>query len=137
MVEWIQSQLEIIGKMLSPGDVPLNERRYTCPSCKHMFNASHMSNPKTPACPHCGTTGVDPVCPLDHINCGKDPQRACYHQKVFDHAEVCPVCGEPVCPGCGSHDVEVMSRITGYLSDYSGWNAGKAQEFKDRVRYTL
>lgn len=137
MVEWNESQIKIISSHRSPNDVPPSERKYTCFSCKTAFTASDMESINTPTCPQCGTPDVDQMCPLDHINCGKDPKHACFHRKVFDHAELCPVCGEPICPGCGSHDVEVMSRITGYLQDYSGWNAGKAQEFKDRVRYTI
>ena len=137
MMEWNQSQLEIIGKMRSPHDVPVNERRYTCSPCAISFGASDVGNVSKPACPKCGSPDIDQMCPLDHINCGKDPKLACYHRKVFDHAEMCPVCTEPVCPACGSHDVEVMSRITGYLSDYAGWGEGKKAEFRDRVRYTL
>ena len=38
-------------------------------------------------------------------------------------------------PGCGSHDVTQISRVTGYLQEVSGWNAGKQQELKDRQRY--
>ena len=39
--------------------------------------------------------------------------------------------------GSGSHDVVQISRVTGYLQDVSGWNAGKQQELKDRVRYSV
>ncbi|MBP8676317.1 MAG: oxidoreductase, partial [Methanoculleus sp.] len=38
---------------------------------------------------------------------------------------------------CGSHDVMQISRVTGYLQDVAGWNAGKQQELKDRVRYSV
>ena len=47
------------------------------------------------------------------------------------------LCGKPVCPECGSHDVVQVSRVTGYLQDVSGWNAGKQQELKDRTRYSV
>jgi anaerobic ribonucleoside-triphosphate reductase len=30
-----------------------------------------------------------------------------------------------------------ISRVTGYLQEVSGWNAGKQQELKDRARYTI
>jgi anaerobic ribonucleoside-triphosphate reductase len=30
-----------------------------------------------------------------------------------------------------------ISRVTGYLQDVAGWNAGKQQELKDRVRYSV
>ena len=47
----------------------------------------------------------------------------------------CPICGHPVCPDCYNHNVEQVSRVTGYLSTVSGWGAAKKQEFKDRQRY--
>lgn len=74
----------------------------------------------------------DPLqCPvqkwIEHNNkgCGKD---------TVPNTMVCPVCGEPCCPKCFWHDVIQVSRVTGYLSDVSGWNASKTQEFKDRQR---
>lgn len=51
--------------------------------------------------------------------------------------EKCPICGNYMCPGCNSHAVDIMSRVTGYLSMVSGWNAPKSQEFEDRKRHTL
>jgi len=38
------------------------------------------------------------------------------------------------CSRCGSQNVDHISRITGYLSAVSGWNAAKKQELKDRSR---
>jgi len=38
------------------------------------------------------------------------------------------------CPECGK-ETEVYSRITGYYRPVKNWNAGKAQEFKDRKEY--
>lgn len=38
------------------------------------------------------------------------------------------------CPNCGSEDIELITRITGYFSKVSGWNKGKIAELKDRVR---
>ena len=38
------------------------------------------------------------------------------------------------CPDCGA-EAEVYSRITGYYRPVKNWNAGKAQEFKDRKLY--
>ena len=57
----------------------------------------------------------------------------CMHDVVANTA-VCPVCGLPCCPDCHSHHVTQISRVTGYLSDVSGWNASKLEEFKDRQR---
>ena len=59
------------------------------------------------------------------------------HKSVVTGIEYCPLCGQAVCPECGSHDVVQVSRVTGYLQDVSGWNAGKQQELKDRMRYSV
>ena len=115
-------------KVKSLDEIPMNERRYKCFSCWKIFSVDHCANVNDPRCPICGTPEVKQMCPMDHTKC--------VHE-VFPYSILCPICGEPVCPECGSHDVEVMSRVTGYLQDLSGWNAGKQQEFKDRVRYTL
>lgn len=48
----------------------------------------------------------------------------------------CPECGKPTCP-CGSHDSELIQRVTGYLADYSGMNEGKQREIKDRTHYNI
>ena len=40
------------------------------------------------------------------------------------------------CPHCGE-ETEVYSRITGYYRPVKNWNAGKAQEFKDRKSYDM
>lgn len=58
---------------------------------------------------------------------------ACFKELVANTME-CPVCGKPCCPECMNHSVTQISRVTGYLSDVSGWNSAKAQEFKDRQR---
>ena len=68
------------------------------------------------------------MCPLDHCHCSHEVITVLAH---------CPLCGEPICPGCGSHDVSQVSRVTGYLSDVGGWNNSKRQELKDRTRYTI
>ena len=60
----------------------------------------------------------------------------CAREMVPTTAE-CPLCGAPMCPDCGNHVVEILSRVTGYLSGVSGWNAAKQQEYKDRNRYEL
>ena len=67
------------------------------------------------------------MCPLDHTHCPHG---------VVESLAYCPLCGEAICPECGSHDVLQISRVTGYMAAVSGWNAGKQQELKDRARYT-
>lgn len=57
------------------------------------------------------------------------------HREMVPNTEVCPLCGNPVCPDCMNHVVETLSRVTGYLSTVSSWGAAKQQEFKDRQRY--
>ena len=41
-----------------------------------------------------------------------------------------------VCPECGE-TAEVYSRITGYYRPVQNWNAGKSQEYKNRVEYDM
>lgn len=56
---------------------------------------------------------------------------------------VCNDCGETMsgikekCRRCGSDSVDFISRITGYLSNVSGWNKAKKQELMDRQRTNL
>lgn len=96
-------------------------KRYKCYKCSLIIN--------TPECPECHTTDmVKPMCKIDHCHCGHD---------VVATIAYCPECGEAMCPICGCHDVVQVSRVTGYLQDVAGWNAAKAQELKDRTRYTI
>ncbi len=39
-----------------------------------------------------------------------------------------------VCPHCGRTDVDFITRVTGYFSRVSGWNAGKRAELIDRYK---
>lgn len=41
------------------------------------------------------------------------------------------------CPYCHSADINYITRVTGYFSLVSGWNAGKRQELKDRFKTDL
>lgn len=97
-----------------------NTGRYKCHTCLHVVTES--------PCPCCGEEKLEPMCPLDHCNC---------HHGITESVEYCPLCGAPICPECGSHDVSQVSRVTGYLSEVSGWNQGKQQELKDRTRYKV
>ncbi|MBP2029350.1 hypothetical protein J2755_000270 [Methanohalophilus levihalophilus] len=63
-------------------------------------------------------------------------EKAC-SQDTIPHIAQCPVCDQPICPDCMNHSVHQLSRVTGYVSNVSGWNAGKVQELKDRVRTDL
>ncbi len=76
--------------------IPIPERRYKCHTC-------HLIVEESP-CPNCNETHLEIMCPLDHCHCG--------HDLITAHA-YCPLCGEAVCPECGTHDVVAISRVTG------------------------
>lgn len=92
-----------------------------CTSCKYIFT-DDISN-----CPECNAALVE-MCEMDTGEC---------QHSVTDGVEVCPVCGKFMCPICHSHDVSVISRVTGYYSPVNSWCEGKKQELKDRYRYTI
>jgi hypothetical protein len=119
-MEWSAEQRKIIDRIRSLDDIPEGERKYKCHTC-------HLIVPSIP-CPRCGDEHAAIMCPLDHCHCSHD---------LTPGIDYCPICGSACCPECGSHDVVQISRVTGYLQDVSGWNAGKQQELKDRVRYTV
>jgi anaerobic ribonucleoside-triphosphate reductase len=57
--------------------------------------------------------------------------------------DTCKDCGssvgefEEVCPVCGSHHIESLRRVTGYLTtDYRKFNKGKIAEVKDRFKHS-
>ncbi len=119
-MEWSEEQKKIVDKYRNIENIPPQERKYKCPACHYVVD--------TIPCPACGEHRLKVMCPLDHTHCAHD---------IVSGIEYCPLCHEAVCPLCGSHDVVQISRVTGYLQDVSGWNAGKRQELKDRVRYDL
>jgi len=80
-------------------------------------------------CPDCGSSNLE-------LHCEKDVPCHCALQ-IHETVKICDVCGEPVCPECGCHDVVAISRITGYMSELGGWGLGKRQEFIDRQRYSI
>lgn len=82
-----------------------------------------------------GKKSIDPLrCPLhvwvvhNHTKCPNE---------MVSLTSQCPLCGYAMCPDCNNHFVEQLSRVTGYMSGVSGWNAAKQQEFKDRNRYQV
>ena len=119
-MNWTNEQLKLAEKYNSPDEVPETDRRYKCHTC-------HMIVDETP-CPNCGETQLEIMCPLDHCHCS-------HH--IVEKIEYRPLCGQPICPNCGTHDVSQVSRVTGYLADVAGWNQGKQQELKDRTRYSV
>lgn len=103
--------------------------RYRCLNCLLYIDEGDLIDK---ACPVCGGIyGGDLV-----DACEKDHPCTC---AVESHASIafCEICGEAICPVCGSHDVVSISRVTGYLQEVNGYNAGKKQEIKDRSRYIV
>jgi anaerobic ribonucleoside-triphosphate reductase len=95
--------------------------RYKCHTCHSIFESDKE------IC-DCGETVLERMCVEDRLcTCMVDQSTG---------LTKCPTCGQYTCP-CGSHDVVVISRVTGYLSDAAGWNAGKRQELKDRQRVSI
>lgn len=90
-------------------------------------SSSPLLTSRTALAPSAGRRQPSRSCCLDHTHCP---------HAVVESLAYCPLCGEPICPECGSHDVSQISRVTGYMAAVSGWNRGKAQELKDRARYT-
>ncbi len=58
---------------------------------------------------------------------------------VVSGISYCKLCGHHICPtiGCGRHNVNPVSRVTGYISSVSGWNSAKREELKLRHRYNI
>lgn len=79
------------------------------------------------------------VCPIcnDQLEatCEQDHECTCA-EEITSGTNVCPACNQFTCP-CGAHDAFVVSRITGYLGELSGWNNGKRAEFNDRTHYDV
>jgi DNA-directed RNA polymerase subunit RPC12/RpoP len=101
-------------------------QKYSCYTCHCHFELDIAD--KKPKCPECGEIYIQK-------RCAADPFRGCHCALTVNAGiKYCDVCGKVVCPTCGDHDVLVLSRVTGYLQDVSGWNAGKQQELRDRFR---
>lgn len=98
--------------------------KYKCYKCLIIIDEDDLVNGNCPECN--GRVMLKKMCELDHCHCPHD---------VVETIAYCPKCGEAMCPECGCHDVAQISRVTGYLQEISGYNAGKQQEVKDRVRH--
>jgi hypothetical protein len=106
--------------------IPKTSKRYKCYDCFKILSDEELIDDKCPICKSAHM--LVEMCPLDHNGCGHE---------ISGKIEYCPVCGEPICPACGDHNVATVSRVTGYLSDVAGWNNAKRAELKDRVRSEL
>lgn len=123
MVYWNEEQISALTVFQETGTI--ESKKYRCLICRKMFSKDLAEDGK---CPICGNGHLEEVCPLDHCQCNHENQA-----KI----EFCPICGRNICPLCGSHDVVAVSRVTGYYADVMGWNRGKQQELRDRVRTSI
>lgn len=123
----VSARVESISPaIIGTKEVTILSDRFKCHSCYQVLHKADLIDDQ---CPECGDAGVLRImCPNDHAGCTHD---------IVEGIAYCDICGEPVCPKCKSHDIEALSRITGYIQAVSGYNAGKAQELKDRQRYTI
>jgi hypothetical protein len=104
----------------------MGDEQYKCVNCFLFINTEDVvfkGEKRIPCCPVCGEE-VPKACPNDHCHCG---------HAVVERVAYCRICGKAMCPICYTHDVEQISRVTGYLQAVGGWNAAKQQELKDRV----
>jgi len=104
----------------------MTEQKYKCHTCHIVIGESDLIGGNCPKCE--SNFALKPMCENDTLACEHD---------IVDGLAYCPECGEPCCPECGCHDVSQISRVTGYLQEVSGWNAGKQQELKDRHRVNI
>lgn len=133
MVSWSPAQTELIVQYRAENApsrenltaIPSGSRRYKCYQCHLILRPEHLL--EGGLCPSCQeSAALVQMCPLDHNR---------YSHTIVERIEYCPLCGEPICPECGTHDVMQMSRVTGYVQEVKGWNTAKQQELKDRARY--
>lgn len=103
----------------------MNMIKYKCHNCLLIIDETVILPENR--CPICKEICIK-MCERDHCNCSHD---------MVETIAYCPVCGAACCPKCGCHDVTQISRVTGYLQEVNGWNAGKQQELKDRTRYNV
>lgn len=156
-IEDIPTCLEDIPTCTVPGNreeiyemlrsLPENETLHKCHQCNYIFDitqggqANILTILRTRSyvyCPRCGTRDPELICKVDAYSAvlkiqGKD----CRRGVVISGTDLCPECGQPMCPECYNHSVVSLSRVTGYVQDISGWNNGKRQELKDRQRYAI
>lgn len=104
---------------------PNSEPKYKCNHCLLILMRSDLIDGK---CPKCGDKPNEA--------CIKDHSCICTHEIQSNGGLRCPDCKAFICD-CGSHDVVMISRVTGYLAEVGGWGAGKQAEFNDRTRYDI
>jgi hypothetical protein len=118
MTLWTENQELLIEKYLKNEITP---KKYWCEACGVFSEAS--------ICNTCGQPNLDLKC----ILYSKD---SCKHTGYLI-PQKCPICNELMCPECGGHNIQVVSRVTGYLSPVGNWSKGKQQELFDRTRHNI
>ena len=127
-------------------NLPENESIFKCQSCKTVFNIYSEGLdvfmaliPKDNViCPNCRTRNAALICKVDRYSIGlKLKGFKCRSSDIISGTDLCPVCKDPICPKCYNHSVVSLSRVTGYMSEISGWNNAKKQELADRKRYGI
>jgi DNA-directed RNA polymerase subunit RPC12/RpoP len=98
---------------------------WKCTTCKLTYLEKDLND--TVTCKKCGGKLIK-SCENDNYTC---------NHEITSGIKICEICGEFVCPICGCHNVNVISRVTGYYQDVSGWNKAKQNELKNRYRYDL
>lgn len=100
----------------------MEPQKFKCQTCFLIITQNVLDNDgNCPICLH----KPDKMCPNDHLCRCREPVNA----GVF----FCNICGKSTCP-CGCEDVQVVSRVTGYLSTVSSWNQAKQAEWRARKR---
>lgn len=127
-------------------DLSENESIFKCHNCKNIFNIYSegllvfmaLAPKDNIICPNCKTSNAELMCRVDvYSTCLQLSGLKCRDSSVINGTDICVICQHPICPRCFNHNVLSLSRVTGYLSDISGWNAAKKQELMDRKRYSL
>jgi len=118
MTSWTEEQ-EIKIKRFYDNELP--SKQFYCKECQAFSPTS--------ICNSCGKPELD-------LKCILYTEDSCKHSG-YVIPQRCPVCGEMICPDCGSHNIQIVSRVTGYLSPVSNWSKGKQQELFDRTRNSI
>jgi hypothetical protein len=117
-------------------ELPDNDSLFKCQQCKVIFDIYSggfpvlmaLSDKNGMLCPECKSENTDIMCKVDSYSLTlKLNGFVCREEVLINGADICPECNMPVCPICMNHHVISLSRVTGYVSDISGWNAAKKQ----------
>ena len=127
--------------------LPENQTLHKCSHCHYVFDLTKggqlniltiLRSNSYVYCPNCMERDPELLCKVFAYSIYLKLQgKNCMKGELIPGADSCPVCNRPVCPECMNHSVVSLSRVTGYVSDRSGWNNAKRQEFLDRQHYDI